>query len=94
MNPIKELSLPNYTAVAILEQLNILDPTQKQIDILESMILMMSNPQQIEPETIRQCVGNDDLAYYFLFVKTNEWCQLKSEDAFFVDFENELEEAA
>lgn len=93
MNPIKELSLPNYAALAILEQLNTVD-TQKQINILESMILMINNPQQIEPETIRQCVGTDDLAYYFLFVKTNEWCQLKSEEKSFVDSENELEEAA
>ena len=94
MNPIKELSLPNYAAVAVLEQLGILDPTQKQINIMESMVLMTSDPQQIEPETIRQCVGNDELAYYFLFVKTNEWCQLKSEEEFFVNFENDLKEAA
>ncbi len=93
MNPIKELSLPNYTALAILEQLNTVD-TQKQINILESIILMMSNPRQIEPETIRQCVGNDDLAYYFLFVKSNEWCKLRNDEEIIVDFENELEEAA
>ncbi len=85
--------MPNYTALAILEQLNTVD-TQKQINILESIILMMSNPRQIEPETIRQCVGNDDLAYYFLFVKSNEWCKLRNDEEIIVDFENELEEAA
>ncbi len=93
MNPITELSLTNYTALAILEQLDTVD-TQRQIDILKSMILMATNPQQIEPETIRQCVGANNLAYYFLFVKTNERCKLKSDEEILVDFENELEEEA
>jgi hypothetical protein len=92
MNPIKELSLPNYAAVAILQQLGMLAPSQKQITIMESVISMMTNPQQIEPETIRLCVGNNKLAYYFLFVKINEYCKLiRSEQVFLLDLDLEDE---
>lgn len=93
MNPIKELSLPNYTAIAVLQQFGTVDPSKQQITIMESVISMITNPQQIDPETIRLCVGDNKLAYYFLFVKINEYCKLiRSEQVFLLDLDIEDEE--
>jgi hypothetical protein len=91
MNPIKELSLPNYTAIAFLENLGISDPNQKQINITETMITMVTHPEETDPETIRQCVGDNNLAYYFLFIKTNEWCKLKRDEEFLIDWQEQMD---
>lgn len=91
MNPLKDLSLPNYAAVAISDRLGLLDPSREQIEILEYTLLIGTYPQQVNPEIIRKCVGNNNLAYYFLFTKINEWCQLLKSDLdeeFLIDFEN------
>lgn len=92
VNPIKKLSLPNYTALTILDRLGLSDPSLEQIKIMESTVLIGTYPQQIDAETLRQCVGDNSLAYYFLLVKTNEWCKLKSNEELLVDFESQLEE--
>jgi hypothetical protein len=92
MNPIKELSLINYTTIAILERLGLSNPSLEQIDIMESMVLMATHPQQIEPETIRQCVGDNNLAYYFLFIKANEGCKVKDNKEIPINVQNQIME--
>lgn len=62
-------SLADYTVKAILRQLGIITPTEKQIDIMESIVAIMGESGKIRPETIRKCVGNADLAYCYLFLK-------------------------
>ncbi|MCD6045071.1 MAG: hypothetical protein K0R48_234 [Gammaproteobacteria bacterium] len=68
---IEELSLTNYTAVSILERMGI-DASQKQVEILESLVLMISHPKKVNWETIRQCVGGDELVYLFLYIKNKD----------------------
>ncbi len=71
MDIIDDLSLTNYIAVTILERLGV-DPSQEQIDIIESLILMLAYPQAVDSDTIKQCIGNDKLAYYFLCFRNKE----------------------
>lgn len=79
MDIMSDLSLPNYTAIAILEHSGF-DLTQKTIDILEALVLMITNPYSVGSDTIKQCVGGDKLAYYFLAIKINELRQKLSEN--------------
>jgi hypothetical protein len=90
MDQIKELSLTHYTALAVLEQLGLSNPTQEQINTMESMVLLASYPQNATTDTIQQCVGNDKLAYYFLYVKNNEWHKVKGNQEIFLDFKREI----
>ena len=55
-------SLASYTVTVILRQLGIIDPTEKQTDIMEAIVAMIGESARIRPETIRKCVGNADLA--------------------------------
>lgn len=78
MDIMKDLSLTNYAAVAILEHMGI-NPSQKQIDTIESLVEMLSYPLEIDSDTIKECVGDDKLAYHFLIIKVKElhknlWC--------------------
>jgi hypothetical protein len=90
MDQIKELSLTLYTAMAVLTQLGITDPTLEQIDTMESMVLLASYPQDATTDTILECVGNDKLAYYFLYVKNNEWHKVKGNQEIFLDFKEQM----
>ncbi len=72
LDTIEELSLPNYTAVSILERLGITDPSLEQVNIMESVVLMASYPNQVKSGTIEQCVGNDKLAALFLYLKNKD----------------------
>ncbi len=65
-----KLSLSNYTAISILERLGLLNPTQEQIDIMESMVLIATHPQKISTKKMKLCVGNNELAYSFLHLGT------------------------
>ena len=62
-------SLADYTVKTILKQLGITAPTEKQIDIMESIVAMIGESARIRPDTIRKCVGSADLAYCYLFLK-------------------------
>ena len=62
-------SLADYTVRVVLRQLGIITPTEKQIDIMESIVAMIGESAKIRPQTIRKCVGNADLAYCYLFLK-------------------------
>jgi hypothetical protein len=66
-----KLSLTNYTAIAILERMGI-DPTREQITIIESLVLMASHPKKVKSRTIKRCVGEDTLAYLFLYLKNKD----------------------
>ena len=90
MDQIKELSLTHYTAIAVLTQLGITDPTKEQIDIMESIVLLASYPQSATTDTILECVGDDKLAYYFLYVKNNEWHKVKGNQEIFLDFKKQI----
>lgn len=65
---IEDLSLSNYTAVSILERLGI-SPNQEQVDLMESVLLLATYPNKVKTETIRHCVGEDTLAYLFLYLR-------------------------
>jgi hypothetical protein len=71
MENIKNLSLPNYTALLISERLG-LDASQEQIDILEALVLMATYPKKVRDKIIKKCIGNDELAYFFLHLKNKE----------------------
>ena len=62
-------SLADYTVRVILKQLGIISPTEKQVDVMESIVAMIGESARIRPKTIRKCVGNADLAYCYLFLK-------------------------
>jgi hypothetical protein len=68
---IEELSLANYTAVSILERLGI-SPSQEQINLMESVLLMATYPKKVNPATIKHCVGEDNLAYLFLHLRNQD----------------------
>ncbi len=64
----KNLSLSNYTAISILERLGLSSPTQAQIDIMESMVQIAVHPEKTTPRKVKRCVGDDELAYSFLYL--------------------------
>jgi hypothetical protein len=68
---IEDLSLTNYTAVSILERLGI-SPSQEQINLMESVLLMATYPKKVNPTTIKHCVGEDNLAYLFLHLRNQD----------------------
>ena len=68
---IEELSLANYTAISILERLGI-SPSQEQITLMESVLLMATYPKKVNPATIKHCVGEDNLAYLFLHLRNQD----------------------
>ncbi len=68
---IKDLSLTNYTAVSILERLGI-SPSQEQVNLMESVLLMATYPKKVNPATIKHCVGEDNLAYLFLHLRNQD----------------------
>ena len=68
---IEELSLANYTAVSILERLGI-SPSQEQVNLMESVLLMATYPKKVNPATIKHCVGEDNLAYLFLHLRNQD----------------------
>lgn len=72
LDSIEALSLPNYTAISILDCLGIKDPSLEQVDIMESVVLMASYPQKVKPIFIKQCVGDDKLAALFLYLKNKD----------------------
>jgi hypothetical protein len=68
---IEDLSLTNYTAVSILERLGI-SPSQEQVNLMESVLLMATYPKKVNPATIKRCVGEDNLAYLFLHLRNQD----------------------
>ena len=66
---IEELSLANYTAISILERLG---PSQEQVNLMESVLLMATYPKKVNPATIKHCVGEDNLAYLFLHLRNQD----------------------
>lgn len=71
MENIKNLSLPNYIALLISERLGI-EANQEQIDILEALVLMATYPKKVKDKIIKKCVGHDELAYFFLYLKNKD----------------------
>ncbi len=71
LDDIRTLSLPNYIAVLVSERLGI-DATQEQIDIIESLVLMATYPRKVKDRIIKKCVGNDELGYFFLYLKNKD----------------------
>lgn len=71
MENIKNLSLPNYIALLISERLGI-EANQEQIDILEALVLMATYPKKVKDKIIKKCIGNDELAYFFLYLKNKD----------------------
>lgn len=71
MNIMKDLSLTNYVAISVLENLGI-DPSQKQIDVIELLVLMATYPLEIDAEVIKRCLSGDKLAYHSLVIKNKE----------------------
>lgn len=65
-------SLAIYTARTILKRLGIIEPNQRQIDIIDTLMAMIGEPSQVQPAMIRRCVGNADLAYCSLYLKNPE----------------------
>lgn len=59
----------NYTAVSILERLGLSSPSEAQIRLIESLLLMLTRPEKINPKMIKHCIGDDKLAYSFLYLK-------------------------
>lgn len=68
LDNIKSISLPSYTATLILDRLGI-NASQEQIDIIESLVLMATYPKKVKDKMIRRCVGDDEIAYFFLYLK-------------------------
>jgi hypothetical protein len=71
LDDIRTLSLPNYIAVLISERLGI-DASQEQIDIIESLVLMATYPKKVKDKTLKKCIGDDKLAYFFLYLKNKD----------------------
>mgnify|MGYP000325981030 CR=1 FL=1 len=71
IDAVEELCLTNYTAVSILERLGI-SPSQEQINLMESVLLMATYPRKVKPATIKHCVGEDNLAYLFLHLRNQD----------------------
>jgi hypothetical protein len=68
---VEGLCLTNYTAISILERLGI-SPSQEQVTLMESVLLMATYPNKVKPETIKYCVGEDSLAYLFLHLRNKD----------------------
>lgn len=71
LDDIRTISLPNYIALLISERLGI-DGNQEQIDIIESLVLMATYPKKVKDKIIKKCVGSDELAYLFLYLKNKD----------------------
>lgn len=56
----------NYLAIRILEEIGLTIPTQKQIDIIESIVLFAIQPKLLTLETLKACIGNDNIAQRIL----------------------------
>ncbi len=56
----------NYLALSVLDQIGLLDPTQKQIDIIESIILFAMQPRLIALKTFKKCFGSDAITQQIL----------------------------
>lgn len=71
LDDIKTLSLPNYIALLISERLGIV-ASQEQIDILEALVLMATYPKKVKDKIIKKCIGDDELAYLFLYLRNKD----------------------
>lgn len=69
MKFMEKLSLSNYTAISVLEKLGLLNPSQEQIDVIESLVLIAKQPQRVTHRAVKRCVGNNKLACAFLVSK-------------------------
>ena len=72
LDMIEELSLTHHAAISILERLGLDDPSQEQINIMEAVVRMASYPHQVTPEMIEDCVHNDKVAAFFLYLKNKD----------------------
>ncbi len=52
----------NYIAITILEQIGIDSPSQNQIDIVETLILLGTSPRLMNLDAIEKCLGDDNTA--------------------------------
>ena len=68
---IDELSLTHHAAISFLERLGI-DPSPEQIDLMETMVCMCTYPKRVTLEMIKDCVGGDELAAFFLYLKNKD----------------------
>lgn len=71
LDSIDELSLTHHTAISFLERLGI-NPSQQQIDLMEAMVRMATYPKRVTLETIKDCVGGDAVAAFFLYLKNKD----------------------
>ncbi len=71
LDSIDELSLTHHTAISFFERLGI-DPSQEQIDLMEAMVRMATYPKLVTLETIKDCVGGDTVASFFLYLKNKD----------------------
>lgn len=60
------LSKVNYIAILTLEKLGISSPSETQIDIIETLILLANGAENITPEKLEICSGMDHIAQQIL----------------------------
>lgn len=57
----------NYSALCVLEQMGLDAPSQKQIDIIETLLLIAIKPKLIPFKLIKNCITNDSIARRIFF---------------------------
>ncbi len=62
----------NYIALSILDQLGISQPNQNQIDIIETVITLVTKPEKLSISELTKCIGNDRLSKYALSSKSKK----------------------
>lgn len=72
---IEELCLLNYTAISLLERFGVSNPNLEQIQRAESAVVLMAYPKKVTVETIKHCVGENELASLFLYFRNRDLCE-------------------
>ncbi len=57
----------NYSALWVLEQMGLDAPSQKQINIIETLILIAIKPTRIPFQLIKSCIASDAVARRIFF---------------------------
>lgn len=54
-----QINQANYIAIVVLEQLGLTSPSQQQIDVMESVILLATQPEKLKLEILKICIGDN-----------------------------------
>ena len=57
----------NHAAISVLEQIGLIDPSEKQINAIETLIVWAMQPQHLNLIATKKCLDSDNIAWRVLY---------------------------